>query len=170
MAAVAEQLRRAREAAGFSLQQVADTTKMRADHVQALEEGNYDVFVAPVYIRGFVRTYTRLLHLDEPAIMAALEAELSQTRKFREPPRLTGASEGTLDAVMLQLSRINWRIALPVLAVAAVVVAAVVIERSVRHQRAADPLAGMAPGLYQPASPSAAETLPLPSTNAPAHR
>ena len=72
---------------------------MRIDHVAALEEGNYDTFVAPVYIRGFVRTYARLLHLDEAAVMTALDAELGQTSKFREPPSLGGGADGgALDA------------------------------------------------------------------------
>jgi len=145
---------------------------MRIDHVAALEEGNYDTFVAPVYIRGFVRTYARLLHLDEAAVMTALDAELGQTSKFREPPRLDGGSDGALDAAMLQFSRINWRITLPAIVIVVVLLAVVVIGRAVRHRQAADPLGGITPGLYQPAttSTSAGETLPLPATNAPARR
>ena len=52
MATVAEQLRTAREARNLTVEQIADTLKMRTDHVRALEEGDYDVFSAPVYIRG----------------------------------------------------------------------------------------------------------------------
>ena len=57
MASVAEQLRAAREAKNLTVSQVAETTKIRGDHIRALEEGNYNVFVAPVYSRGFIRTY-----------------------------------------------------------------------------------------------------------------
>jgi cytoskeletal protein RodZ len=169
MATVAEQLRQARQAAGLSLHQIAETTKMRTDHVAALEEGNYDTFVAPVYIRGFVRTYARLLHLDEAAVMTALDAELGQTSKFREPPSLGGGADGgALDAAMLRFSRINWRIALPAIMIVVVLLAVIVVGRAVRHRQAADPLGGITPGLYQPATTPAGETLPLPSTNAPA--
>ncbi len=57
----------------LTILQVAETTKIRTDHLRALEEGNFSVFVAPVYLRGFVRTYATLLKLDVPQIMAALE-------------------------------------------------------------------------------------------------
>ena len=48
MSTVAEQLRQAREARNLTVQQVAEITKIRTDHVRAVEEGNYDVFSAPV--------------------------------------------------------------------------------------------------------------------------
>jgi cytoskeletal protein RodZ len=109
MSTVAEQLHEAREARSLTVQQVAEITKIRTDHVRALEEGNFDAFSAPVYIRGFVRCYSTLLKLDVPQIMAALDAELSQTEKFREPPPLSDHPRGAVDVVMLQLSRVDWR-------------------------------------------------------------
>ena len=56
MSTVAEQLRQAREAQKLTIQELAEITKIRSDHIRALEEGNFNVFPAPVYIRGFVRT------------------------------------------------------------------------------------------------------------------
>ncbi len=109
MSTVAEQLRQAREARNLTVQQVVEITKIRTDHLRALEEGNFDVFSAPVYIRGFVRTYSTLLKLDVPQIMAALEAELAQTTKFAEPPPLAERPRGVLDFLMLQLSKVDWR-------------------------------------------------------------
>jgi cytoskeletal protein RodZ len=162
MATVAEQLRQAREAAGFTLEKVADLTKMRADRVRAVEEGNYDVFTAPVYIRGFVRTYARLVHADEAAVMAALDAELAQTERFRDHPSLTGENKGALDQAMLMLSRINWRLALPVAVVVIVVVTATWIYRATERARAADPLGGVQPGVYQSTNRTGGDTLPLP--------
>ena len=80
---------------------------MRTDHLRALEEGNFEVFSAPVYIRGFVRTYATLLKLDVPQVMAALEAELGASRKFSEPPPLAQHPRGMVDLLMLQLSRVE---------------------------------------------------------------
>src|SRR6185436_18038695 len=57
MATVGEQLRQAREKQKLTVQNVSEKTKIRTDHISALEEGNFDVFSAPVYIRGFVRSY-----------------------------------------------------------------------------------------------------------------
>src|SRR5438477_8530525 len=120
MSAVAEQLRQARESQKLSVQHVAEITKIRTDHLRALEEGDFDVFSAPVYIRGFVRCYATLLKLDVPRIMAAIEAELAETKKFSEPPPLTDRRRGVLDFLMLQLSRIDWRKGAVVLGILAV--------------------------------------------------
>jgi len=78
MSTVAEQLRKGREAQNLSVQQLAEITKIRSDHIRALEEGNFDVFSAPVYIRGFVRTCSTLLKLNVPQVMAALDEELCE--------------------------------------------------------------------------------------------
>src|SRR6266404_2084863 len=115
MPTVAQALNQARQAQNLTVPQVAEITKIRGDYLRALEEGNYDNFPAPVYIRGFVRTYSTLLKLDVPQVMAALEAELRQTKKFSDAPPLSDHPRGLLDFVMLQLSKVDWRKALPAL-------------------------------------------------------
>lgn len=164
MATVAEQLRTAREAQQLTVHQIADITKIRTDHLRALEEGDFDVFVAPVYIRGFVRTYAGLLKLNVPQVMAELEGELSKTEKFREPPRLSQSPRGVLDFVMLQLSRVNWRVASVVLAILAGVAVLAAIYLFWQHQRTRDPLRDLPPAVYQSSGKDAGEKLPLPNS------
>ena len=160
MPTVAEQLRQAREARNLTVEQVAGITKVRTDHIRATEEGNYDVFSAPVYIRGFVRSYSTLLKLDVPQVMAALDVELGRTAKFAEPPPLSEHPRGVVDYAMLQLSRVDWRkwlIALGVLAAIVAVVWSVVAWR--RH----NPMKGVKPGVYHSAPGAEGNTLPLPT-------
>lgn len=164
MTTVAEQLHVAREAKPLTIYQVAEVTKIRTDHIRALEEGNFDVFSAPVYIRGFVRTYATLLKLDVAQVMSALDTELGKTEKFREPPPLTEQPRGALDFLTLQLSKVNWRIAVVVLAAAAVVAVVYGGISSWRSHQKADPLANLSPGVYQPAPTTSGETLPLPAS------
>ncbi len=164
MPSVSEQLHQAREARHLTVQQVADITKLRTDHVRALEEGNYSVFSAPVYIRGFVRTYSTLLKLDVPQVMAALDAELGQTKKFAEPPPLTDGPRGIVDFIMLQLSKLDWRKTGLILAGVAVLGGVIVGTAAWRHYRRSDPLKGIKPAVYQPKNKTSGETLPLPST------
>ena len=164
MSTVAEQLRQAREARGLTVQQVVEITKIRTDHLAALEQGNYDVFSAPVYIRGFVRGYSALLKLDVPQVMASLDAELRATRRFAEPPPLTDQSHGAVDFMMLQLSRVDWRKAAIVLGVAVVLVGSYSAFSAWRRSRAADPLKGLKPGVYHSTQGVAGETLPLPAS------
>ncbi len=163
MITVAEQLRSAREARGLTVQQVAEITKIRTDHLRALEEGNYEVFSAPVYIRGFVRTYASLLKLDVPRLMTTLDAELGRTDRFVEPPPLSDEPRGFLDVAMLQLSKVNWRVALPSLGAALALLLLVVGYRAWRSHRPKDPLSDLGPGLYQPPQNQTGDTLPLPT-------
>jgi len=163
MPSVAEQLRLAREILKLDVHQVAEVTKIRTDHLRALEAGDYDQFVAPVYIRGFVRTYASLLKLDVPKVMEELGQELARTEKFAEPPALTKQPKSWLDWVMLHLSRINWRILLGLLAVALVVTLGVVGYRVWHSHKTTDPYKGLSPGLYQPRTPAPGEMLPVPA-------
>ena len=54
-----------------------------------------------------MKNYATLLKLDVPAIMAALNVELGQTEKFKEPPPLMEESNTPLDHVMFWLSKLN---------------------------------------------------------------
>jgi len=103
-----------------------------------------------VYVRGFLRTYATVLKMEVPRLMADLDAELRHNSKLREPPPLTNPAGGWVDFLMLQLSRLNWRIAVAALAVAGLLLGGYVALRVRQQARAADPLAGLGVGLYQP--------------------
>ena len=161
MPTVAEQLRQAREAQNLNIQQVAEITKIKTDHLRALEEGHYDAFTAPVYIRGFVRAYASVLKLDPARIAADLEVELRQTKRFREPPPLTVIPKTPVDFIMLQVSRMNWRIAAALLGLIVVVILAIAGFRG-RSDDTEKALKDLGPGLYQPPTKHAGDTLPVP--------
>ncbi len=161
MSTVAEQLRQAREAQKLTIQELAEITKIRSDHIRALEEGTFNVFSAPVYIRGFVRTVSTILKMDVPQVMSNLEGELGQTVKFREPPPLTDQPKTPIDFVMLQLSKVNWRKGAVILGGLAVVVVVVLVVAVGRRAKHSDPMAGVKPAIYQPSN--SGETLPLPA-------
>lgn len=164
MSTVAEQLREAREAQNLTVYQVAEISKIRTDHIRALDEGNYDVFSAPVYIRGFVRTYATILKLDVPKIMESLQGELSQTDKHHEHPPLTKQSKSIVDILMFQLSKVNWRIALPLVGGLILILVIVGIWRMWSSHKAKDPLADVRPAVYQPQKKDSGNTLPVPTT------
>ncbi len=167
MATVAEQLRHAREEQQLTIYQVAEITKIKTDHIRALESGHYDAFSAPVYIRGFVRTYAKALKLDEAAVASTLEGELARTEKHSQPPPLTNHPRGPLDFLMLQLSKLNWRWVAAVLVGAGVLGSALAGIQAWRKANAADPLKKLGPGLYQSTQGQAGELLPLPSSPPP---
>ncbi|MGC9942598.1 MAG: helix-turn-helix domain-containing protein [Verrucomicrobiota bacterium] len=160
MPTVAEQLRAGREAKHLTVQQVADVTKIRTDHVRALEEGDFSVFSAPIYIRGSVKNYATFLKLDLPPVLANLDAELKGTQKFSEPPPLTEQGKSILDTLTLLLAKLNWKMGVAgVVAVVGVIIIAGTVV-SVRHHKRSDPLSNLKPAVYQPAN--AGDVLPLP--------
>lgn len=169
MASVAEQLRLGRSNRNLTVEQVAEITKMRTDHIRALEEGNFGAFSAPVYVKGFVRSYATLLKLEVPEVMAALDAELAQDRKLADPRSLSDSPQGLMDGMMLRFSKMDWRKLLLGGAAAGGILVLVVSYLAWRHHRDRNPLEGLRPGVYQSTQTVSGETLPLPG-DTPARR
>jgi cytoskeletal protein RodZ len=167
MPTVSEQLRTARESKNLTLKQVAEFTKLKSDQVEALETGNYASFPAPVYIRGSIRTYAKLLKLDVPQLMTQLDEEFAHSRELSDPPPLTPQSHGIVDWITLQFSKLDWRIAAGLAMVLVGLVVAWSMLRPAPRTQKADPLSSLGSGVHKPRSiPGRGEFLPLP-TNAP---
>lgn len=64
-------LRRQREARGVSLREISDSTRISLRYLEALEEGRFDVLPAPVFARGFLREYARVVGLDPDEVVNA---------------------------------------------------------------------------------------------------
>jgi cytoskeleton protein RodZ len=97
-------LRDAREARSLSLDDVAHVTRIPRASLSLLEEGRFDRLPAPVFVRGFIRSYARAVGLD-PAVIVRLydlgtseasedgaEAVASRARSIR--PVRTARSHG----------------------------------------------------------------------------
>ena len=83
---------------------------MKTDQVQALESGDWSIFAAPVYTRGFVRNYATLLKLDPEALLNDLDVELGQAQP--SAAKADGDSPlraGVIDGLMLHFSGVKWR-------------------------------------------------------------
>jgi cytoskeletal protein RodZ len=160
MPTVAEQLRAAREAKKLTVQQVADATKIRTDHIRALEEGNFGAFSAPVYIRGSVKNYATLLKLNVPQLVLVLDEELGRTEKFAEPPPLAEETKSPFDHIFFLLSKVNVKVAMATAGVFGIVVIFGIAHWAWHQRKGADPLADLQPAVYQ--SADSGDTLPLP--------
>jgi cytoskeletal protein RodZ len=159
MPTVAEQLRAAREAKKLTIEQVAESTKIRTDHLRALEEGNYNVFSAPIYIRGSVKNCAMAFKLDVPKIMADLDRELKGTENFSEPPPLGESNKTPIDHMMYGLSKLNWKVGAWAAFVAGIVLLFFLGRAAVRHIGGHGKAPGLPPAVYQPSN--SGETLPL---------
>lgn len=70
MPALGEEFRSAREARGLTLSDVAEQIHIRSVYLNAIENEEWPSIGAPVYVRGFIRTYARFLGLDAEAAVA----------------------------------------------------------------------------------------------------
>lgn len=75
---VGGQLRAAREGKGIQLNELANTLKLGARQVEALENGDWHALPGHTFIRGFVRNYARLVQLDPLPLMAQLDMVLEK--------------------------------------------------------------------------------------------
>jgi len=163
MPTVAQQLRSAREAQNLSIEDVANQTKLRTDHVRALESGDYKVFSAPVYVRGFTRTYAKLLKLDPKTVLDTLSAELDQGKlKKKDDGGNAIPPKGLVEFAALYLSRINWKIALPLLILFVLIAIGSLGVRLYQYQQSRDPLADLGEGKYSSSQPIPSVYLPIP--------
>lgn len=115
---VGEQLRQAREERGLSVADIAQTLKLGARQVEALEGGDWKGLPGNTFIRGFVRNYARLIQIDSAPLMAQLDEVLEK------PVNSLGVSEMVPAAMPQSSSSVSQRSKAFVLVGAAAVVVA----------------------------------------------
>jgi cytoskeleton protein RodZ len=74
---VGQDLRAARQRKGEDLATVSKALKIRKDHLEALEESNFEKLPGRAYALGFVRTYAEYLGLNGPACTERFKAEIA---------------------------------------------------------------------------------------------
>lgn len=150
MSTVAEILRDSREMQNLSIYDVAEKTKIKTDHIRALEEGRYDVFSAPVFIRGFVRNYSTVLGLDVDEILDILAEELEENPKFNEPPPLGQERSELAEWLDSAMEKVHWPYALALLGALVVMVALYFgIQAWMKKVNSNDPLKNLGSGMVQ---------------------
>lgn len=162
MPTVAEQLRKTREQKRLSIEDVAEITKLRRDHVRALEAGDYGKFSASVYARGSVRSYATLLKLDVPKVLEALQREMNPKGAAHSEENFPTHSKGILEILALYLSRVNWRLAVPLFLLIFLIASGILGVQFWRHQQARDPLVDLGKGEYPGGRALPIEHLQLP--------
>ena len=87
VSALGEEFRSAREARSLSLSDVAERLHIRSVYLAAIEDEDWHVIGAPVYVRGFMRTYARFLGLDPEAAVARFAAAVPAGSPAPAPAR-----------------------------------------------------------------------------------
>ena len=119
-------LRVARESAGMSIDAVASQLKLAPRQVKALEDGDYSHLPGRTFVRGFVRNYARLVHLDAERVLSALPG--GTAAPTLEAPTLHPTAQTMGELPTTDHSRTPWsRWAIPAV-LAAIVAAAAIYE------------------------------------------
>ena len=59
-----------REKQGLSIKEIASRMKLQPEIITALESEDRDSLPAPIYVRGYIRSYARILKLDEEYLIS----------------------------------------------------------------------------------------------------
>src|SRR5918994_4407744 len=70
MGPLVEQLRRARERAGLSIEDISSRTKIQIPLLEAIERGDFERVPGGLFVRGFLRAYAREVGLDPEMVVA----------------------------------------------------------------------------------------------------
>lgn len=81
---VGKALREAREQLGLSVNDVANRIKFAARQIEALEADDYAQLPEAAFVRGFVRSYARLLELDPAHLVSGLPSSHTKTSSVQE--------------------------------------------------------------------------------------
>lgn len=74
-------LRNAREAAGLSTKEVADSLNLLVSNVEAIEANNYAHMNARIFVRGYIKSYARFLDLNVEELLRAADERLKGERE-----------------------------------------------------------------------------------------
>ncbi len=77
-------LQRQRELRGFSLEEIAEQTKISLRALRALEAEDWEILPADVYVRGFVRCYAEAIGLDPNEALVRYEKAVAPYRRQRD--------------------------------------------------------------------------------------
>ena len=89
------QLRAAREAAGISIADAAQSIRLSPRQIGLLESDAWDQLPGETFVRGFLRNYARLLKVDPEPLLASVSAPTPQPIELPEGSHAEMPAEGS---------------------------------------------------------------------------
>ncbi len=78
METVGKYLKRERELRNISLKEVSKATKIRENILEAIEEDRHDLLPTPVFVKGFLVAYVKIVGLDPGDVVLRYESDLNE--------------------------------------------------------------------------------------------
>jgi cytoskeleton protein RodZ len=152
MPGIGQQLTAAREARGMTADDVAKRLRIRAMFVDALEREDWAAVGEPVYARGFLKNYAKLVGLDAEAAAAALDSAYFDFAPRPDVP-LPDREEFAAAHRPAQQGGANWFVVATGVVAAVMLIAVIWNFFGLSH-------GGSAPEIAAPVSPAPATSLP----------
>ncbi len=106
--AIGATLRAAREARGWTIEDVEKITRIRAKFLAALEAGEIDSLPSPLQARGFLRNYAQHLGLNPDQVLGQLDEALKPARRGLLPAFTSrDKTEGRAPAAPLSVAALS---------------------------------------------------------------
>lgn len=112
-----ERLQAARIQQGFSLDDVADRMHLSLDILKAIEENNFEEITAPIFVKGYLRAYARIVSLNEDEMILQYLDFYSE----EDPP--ISSTSNILPELSVGDARIKWTTYLVILVLGVLLVA-----------------------------------------------
>ncbi|HWV64183.1 MAG TPA: RodZ domain-containing protein [Oxalicibacterium sp.] len=161
------QLTALREARGWTIEQVASQLNLASRQVQALEADHYAALPGMVIVRGFIRSYAKLLRVDAAPILAAIADGQSEPVVLQDRGSLSATfSESKMPSAKPNVA--SSKILFAVLAVVVVAAIGFLAQRMGWMSKTSDHAMNAASAMKEEAQPATVPVSSDPSETAPA--
>lgn len=97
-----ERLQAARIASGKSRAEIAQQMHLSVQIIEAIEENDYNEITAPIFVRGYLRSFARIVGLDETEIVE----QYNQQYSYDDPP--ISSTSNTPQDISINDARVKW--------------------------------------------------------------
>jgi cytoskeleton protein RodZ len=159
-------LRAARRRRRASIERAAEETRIRADYLMRMESDEFD-FLAPAYVRGFLRSYARWLGTDPEPLVAEFDRRHGAGRT--DTGQIAALERRARNAPRQRKSPSRWSVAATLAAVVLVVLAVIGVMSPTGEETPSDDRIALSqspspePSEKPSASPSPRPTRPQPA-------
>jgi cytoskeletal protein RodZ len=133
-------LRNARRQRRVSIDRAAEQTRIKADYLMRMESDEFD-FLAPAYVRGFLRTYARFLRVSEEPLIEEFDRRYGRARS--DTSQIVALERRTKSAPREKLPMSSWAVAAALAAVFLVVLGVIGMVSAPEEDRSGDRVASI---------------------------
>lgn len=105
-----DKLQAARISSGLTIDEVANRMHLSVAILSCLEENNFDEITAPIFVKGYLRSYARIVRIDEKEIIQ------QYTRYYTEVDPPISSTSNTSPEINAEGNHIKWITRLVILA------------------------------------------------------